>query len=162
MPSARASRGHWLVKSEPGTYAWADLVKDGKTRWDGVRNAQARNNLRAMRVGDRALFYHSSTAPMGVVGLARVCSESYPDPTQFDRKSHGFDPEANRREPRWFLVDVEFVEKFHQIVTLAQLKAEDALKTMMVTQRGARLSVQPVAKDHMQRVLRMASARTRL
>ncbi|HZO11845.1 MAG TPA: EVE domain-containing protein [Polyangiaceae bacterium] len=154
---------YWLLKSEPDVYSIADLARDGRTMWDGVRNYQARNLMRDdMRIGDLALFYHSSTEPMGVVGLARVCSESYPDPTQFDRRSAYFDPEAKSDDPRWYLVDVEHVETFQRIVTLADLKREKALKTMMVTQRGARLSVQPVAKGHMQRVLRMAEANSSL
>jgi predicted RNA-binding protein with PUA-like domain len=160
---AKRARSYWLLKSEPDVYSIDDLERDGRTPWDGVRNHMAKILLRdRMAIDDLALFYHSSTDPMGVVGLARVCSGSYADPTQFDKKSPYFDPDARREEPRWFLVDVEFLEKFQQMVTLRELKAEPALKEMMVTARGARLSVQPVTKEHMKRVLRMAAARTRL
>jgi predicted RNA-binding protein with PUA-like domain len=151
---------YWLVKSEPGSYSIDDLARDGKTRWDGVRNYQARNLLRdGMKPGDSVLFYHSSTDPAGVVGIARVASPGYPDPSAFDRKSKYFDPDSDPKKPAWFVVDVEFVEKLPRIVTLAELKANDTLEGMLVLKRGMRLSVQPVDKAHFDAVVKMARRR---
>ena len=151
---------HWLVKSEPGSYSIEDLARDGKTRWDGVRNYQARNFLRdGMKPGDGVLFYHSSSDPAGVVGIARVASEGYPDPSAFDRKSHYFDPDSDPKKPAWFAVDVEFAERLPRIVTLAELKANEALEGMLVLKRGMRLSVQPVDKAHFDAVVKMAHRR---
>jgi predicted RNA-binding protein with PUA-like domain len=160
---AKKARKYWLVKSEPDVYSIDDLARDGRTPWDGVRNYQARNLMRdQMRLGDLLLFYHSSADPMGVAGVARVASESYPDPTQFERRHKYYDAASTRDEPRWQLVDVEMVERFDALVPLAALKREPALDGMMVTKRGARLSVQPVDKRHFAKVLKMAGARTKL
>lgn len=150
----------WLMKSEPGSYSIDDLARDGKTSWDGIRNYQVRNYMRDdMAVGDWALFYHSSATPPGVVGLARVASQAYPDETAFDPKSRYYDPKSKREDPRWLLVDVEFVERFDEVVTLEALKADPSLAAMMVVQKGMRLSVQPVEADHFEAVLRRAGAR---
>ncbi len=151
------------MKSEPGTYSYADLIRDGRTMWEGVRNYQARNFLRdEVANGDLVLFYHSSTQPVGVAGIARVCSDPYPDPTQFDAKSSYFDPTAKRGDPRWMLVDVEPVEKFDSVVMLSDLKADTDLADMLVVQKGQRLSVQPVEKRHFKRVLVMAKTKTKI
>lgn len=155
-------RSYWLMKSEPDVYSIDTLSRDGRGHWDGVRNYQARNHMRAMRNGDLVLFYHSSVEPPGVAGVARVCREAYPDHTQFDRKSEHYDPNARRDDPRWSMVDVEFVEKFPEIVSLAALKADTALEGMLVIKRGMRLSVQPVSRAHFGRVLELAGAHTRL
>lgn len=152
----------WLMKSEPDVYSIDDLARERRGDWEGVRNYQARNHLRAMRKGDLALFYHSSTEPPGVAGLARICGEARSDPTQFDPKSPYYDPKSTPGAPRWSLVDVEFVEKFPVFVALAQLKADRALEGMLVTRRGMRLSVQPVEPAHFQRALELASAKTRM
>jgi predicted RNA-binding protein with PUA-like domain len=150
------------MKSEPSTYSYDDLVKDSRTMWEGVRNYQARNFMRDdMARGDLALFYHSSAKPTGVVGLMRVCSDPYPDPTQFDAKSKYHDPTSDPDDPRWILVDVEPVEAL-QMVTLADLKAEKSLSDMLVVQKGQRLSVQPVDKKHFKKVLTMAKAKTKI
>lgn len=147
------------MKSEPTTYSFDDLMRDGRTMWEGVRNYQARNHMRDdMAVGDLVLFYHSSADPMGVAGVARVCSEPYPDPTQFDPESPYHDPTARDDDPRWMLVDVEPVEQLPVMVTLADLKARAAFKDMLVVQRGQRLSVQPVLKKHFRRVLTLGQA----
>jgi predicted RNA-binding protein with PUA-like domain len=158
-----AKRRYWLVKSEPEVYSIDALAKDGRTLWDGVRNYQARNYMKdEMAVGDLVLFYHSNADPTGVAGVARVCSETYPDPTQFDRKSEYYDAGAKKDDPRWWLVDVEFVERFAEIVTLEALKADaKALDGMMVIKRGVRFSVQPVDKAHFARVLKLAGAKTK-
>jgi predicted RNA-binding protein with PUA-like domain len=153
----------WLMKSEPKVYGIDDLVRDRRTRWEGVRNYQARNFLRdEMKVGDLALFYHSNADPPGVAGLMRIVREAYPDPTQFDPKSPYYDPDSSQDHPRWLMVDVEIVEKFSTFVPLDALKAEKALEGMLVTRKGQRLSVQPVSKPHFARVLEMAGAKTKI
>ncbi len=148
---------YWLMKSEPSVYAIEDLERDGQTCWEGVRNYQARNLMRdQMRVGDLVLFYHSNADPTGVAGLARVCREAYPDHFAFDPKSSYYDKRSTPDNPVWMMVDVAFVQKFPAVVSLADLKSDSALEGMMVTRRGARLSVQPVEKEHFGRVCNMA------
>jgi predicted RNA-binding protein with PUA-like domain len=158
---AQSKISYWLMKTEPEVYSIDTLAGTGKGSWDGVRNFQARNHMRAMRVGDLALFYHSSTEPPGVAGIARVCREAYPDHTQFDPKNDHYDPKSKREEPRWDMVDVEFVEKLPELVTLAQLKADPKLDGMLVVKRGMRLSVQPVERAHFAHVLKLGRAKTR-
>jgi predicted RNA-binding protein with PUA-like domain len=158
---AQSKIGYWLMKTEPEVYSIDTLAGTGKGSWDGVRNFQARNHMRAMRVGDLVLFYHSSTEPPGVAGVARVCREAYPDHTQFDPKNDHYDPKSKREEPRWDMVDVEFVEKLPELVTLAQLKADPKLDGMLVVKRGMRLSVQPVERAHFAHVLKLGRAKTR-
>lgn len=150
----------WLMKSEPEVYSIDHLARQVRGGWDGVRNFQARNHMRDMRIGDWVLFYHSSTEPPGVAGLARVCREAYPDPTQFDRKNDHYDPKSKPDAPRWSMVDLEFTEKFANLVTLAQLKSDPACTDMLVVRRGMRLSVQPVAAAHFAHVLKLAKAKT--
>ncbi len=141
------AKQYWLMKSEPDVYSIEDLERDGKTHWDGVRNYQARNFMRdRMRVGDGVLFYHSNAKPPGVAGLARVCKEGYPDHTAFDSKDPHFDPKSNPADPRWFMVDVEFVEKFPELLPLPDLREVDGLEEMVLFKRS-RLSVQPVTKE---------------
>jgi predicted RNA-binding protein with PUA-like domain len=149
------AKRYWLMKSEPDSYSIDDLERDGTTHWDGVRNYKARNNMRAMRVGDEVLFYHSSASPPGVVGVARVCRDAYPDPAQFDEKSKYHDAKSTREEPRWDMVDVEFVAKAKETVGLPEIKAEAALADMELVRYG-RLSVQSVKKEEFERVKRMA------
>lgn len=145
----------WLLKSEPGAYSIQDLRRDGRTSWDGVRNYQARNFLRdQIQVGDDVLFYHSNAAPPGVVGTARVVRGGYPDPTALDPADAHFDPKASEEDPRWYMVDIEFVEAFAEIVPLDRLRATPGLEDMLVTQRS-RLSVQPVAPREFEIVRRL-------
>ena len=144
------------MKSEPGEYSIDDLGRDGSEHWDGVRNYQARNLMRdEMSVGDRVLFYHSNDKPPGVVGLAEVVREAYPDHTQFDPDDPHFDPKADPDDPRWFMVDVGFVEKFPRKVSLDELKTHPELADMVLLNRS-RLSVQPVEKNHFDFVLALA------
>jgi predicted RNA-binding protein with PUA-like domain len=150
----------WLMKSEPDVYSIDDLRRDGTEPWEGVRNYQARNFMRDMAKGDLAIFYHSSTKPPGAAGVCRIFREAYPDPTQFDEKSNYYDSKSKREDPRWSMVDVEFVEKFDEMVPLQTMKDDPALEGMRVTQMGSRLSVQPVEKKHFKRVLKIASAKT--
>ena len=106
-----------------------------------------------MKIGDEILFYHSNCKEPGVVGITRVVSEPYPDPTQFDKKSRYYDPKSPKDNPRWILVDVEFVRKLSRNITLAEIKAEKSLEDMILTRRGNRLSVMPVSKKHWNKVL---------
>ena len=160
---AKRARQYWLMKSEPDVYSIDHLEKEGRSGWDGVRNYRARNFMRdQMAVGDLVLFYHSNAKPPGVAGVARVCSEPHPDPTQFDRRSKYHDPKSDRDDPRWHLVDVEFVEKLPRFVALNELKDDPDLEGMWVTRRGMRLSIQPVDPAHFKRVLRLGKARTRV
>jgi len=153
------AKRYWLMKSEPNTYSIDDLARDGRTHWDGVRNYQARNFMRdQMKVGDEVLFYHSNAEPPGVVGIARVVREGYPDHTARDPKSKYFDPKASDEAPRWFMVDVEFVEKFGEIVPLDTLKATPGLENMLVTKKS-RLSVQPVTESEFEIVRRLGRRR---
>ena len=147
--------GYWLMKSEPDVYSIDDMKAEGTGMWEGVRNYQARNFMRAMKVGDKALFYHSNATPPGVVGIVEVAKEAYVDPTQLDPKSKYFD-KKKPDEPRWDCVDVRFVEKFGSTVSLAALKDEPALQEMLVVQKGSRLSITPVLKKHFDKVLKMA------
>jgi predicted RNA-binding protein with PUA-like domain len=134
----------WLLKTEPSTYSIDDLQRERRTMWEGIRNYQARNLLRVdFRVGDSVLVYHSNADPPGVAGVARVVREGYPDPTARDPESRYFDEKASEEDPRWFMVDIEFVERFPGIVPLGALKATPGLENMVVTTKS-RLSVQPV------------------
>ena len=146
---------YWLMKSEADVYSIDQLAADGSTLWDGVRNYQARNNMKQMKVGDLVLYYHSRQNPSAVVGLARVVREAYPDPTQFDPEHKYFDEKSSREEPRWELVDIEFARRFEHPVTLHEVKAEAALADMVLV-NNSRLSVQPVRPDEFERVLKMA------
>lgn len=150
------------MKSEPDVYSIDDLKRDRRQSWDGVRNYQARNFMRDMAVADLAIFYHSSTNPPGAAGVCRVCREAYPDHTQFDENSEYYDPKSDEASPRWWMVDVEFVEKFPELVSLRTMKSDPKLEGMRVIQKGSRLSVQPVEKRHFKRVLELAGAKTKL
>ncbi len=147
---------HWLFKSEPDAYSIDDLRADGTAGWDGVRNYQARNLLRdEIQPGDLVLFYHSNTKPPGVVGVAQVVRGGHPDPTQFDSGSPGYDAKARPEAPRWYQVEIAFVAKLPEPVTLQCIKEDPVLREMMVARRGMRLSVQPVEEAHFARVVRL-------
>ena len=155
-----AQKNYWLMKSEPDVYSIDQLKKDKKTYWDGVRNYQARNIMRdKMKVGDGVLYYHSNCKPPAIVGLARVCSEPYPDPTQFDKRSKYFDEKSTRDKPRWHLVDVEFVEKFSTPLALGDLRENTDLEGMALLRKGQRLSVQPVTAREWKIVCKLAGAK---
>jgi predicted RNA-binding protein with PUA-like domain len=130
---------YWLMKTEPGTYSWDNLVKDKKTHWDGVRNYQARNNMKEMKVGDLVLCYHSVNDKC-VVGIAKIVKEYYQDPTTDDKN--------------WVVVEISPVEPLKNVVTLAQIKADDQLSQMVLV-KNSRLSVQPVRKEEFDRVVAM-------
>ena len=140
--------------SEPDAYSIDDLERDGREMWDGIRNYQARNTMRDdMTVGDEVFFYHSNCKVPAIVGISRVASEPYPDPTQFDPESKYYDPKSSEDDPRWCLVDVEFVRKFEKPITLTELKAHPGLDGMILTRRGNRLSIMPVADEHWDLIL---------
>lgn len=138
---------HWLMKSEPEVYSIDHLKKDKTTLWTGVRNYQARNFMwKEMKLGDLVLFYHSNANPSGVAGLAQVSREATPDPTQLDKKSEYYDPKATVEKPIWYCVQVKFMKKFEQVLSLEELRGHKALATMLVLKKGQRLSVQPVSE----------------
>ena len=153
------ARRYWLFKSEPDVFGWSHLLQspDKTTPWDGVRNYQARNLLRdKIQVGDRGFFYHSRTKPPHIVGVVEITRSGYPDVTQFDPKAKYYDPKANPDEPRWFVVDVRAVAALARPVDLTELKDTPGLESMVVIQKGARLSVQPVTEEEWEIVLRLA------
>ncbi len=147
MPSnaraTMASKNHWLVKSEPGAYSWQDLLRDERTRWEGVRNFEARNNLRAMKKGDRVFYYHSGEGKE-IVGVAKVVAEAYPDPTA--------------KEGDWTVVDLAPERSLEHPVSLATLKADKALAKMALV-RKPRISVVPVLPEEFVRILELAQAK---
>ena len=145
---------YWLMKSEPGDYSIDDLERDGTEPWDGIRNYQARNMIRDdMKIGDEVLFYHSSCKVPGVVGLAKIASGAYPDPTQFDKRSKYYDEKSTEEDPRWLLVDVAFTRKTDRVIPLKELKEHPGLKDFRLNMRGNRLSIFPVSKKHWNIVL---------
>jgi predicted RNA-binding protein with PUA-like domain len=141
-----ANMKYWLMKSEPSEVSIDDAIAAPKqtSPWFGVRNYQARNFMRdQMQTGDGVLFYHSSCAEPGIAGIAEVASSPYPDETQFDKKSHYYDPKATRENPRWILVDVRAIKKI-PLIPLAELRAHAELADMTILKRGNRLSITPV------------------
>jgi predicted RNA-binding protein with PUA-like domain len=150
---------YWLMKCEPETYSIADLERDGKTIWEGVRNYQSRNFLRDdVQAGDGVLFYASNADPAGVTGLATVARAGYPDPFAWKKGSDYFDAASTPENPVWYAVDLAFAERFPGVVPLDELKATRGLEKMMVTQRGARLSIQPVTAKEWEIVVRLGRA----
>jgi len=148
-------RHYWLMKSEPSAFSIDDLIHASQqtTCWDGVRNYQARNFMRSMALGDRVLFYHSNTDPPAAVGIAEVVKTAYTDSTQFDKKDQHYDPESDPSSPRWDMVDIKYVRKFSQPVSLDQLRQEPRLKEMVLLRKGTRLSVQPVTRVEWEYIL---------
>ena len=147
-------RHYWLMKSEPDAFSIDDLKRKKQEAWDGVRNYQARNYMRdGMRVGDKVFFYHSNCAEPGIVGIATVATDAYPDPSQFDPKSKYFDPGSSRDNPRWLLVDVKFAKKLKRTITLKELQRDPVLDGMVLVRKGSRLSVQPVEAGHWEHIL---------
>ena len=155
----KRSPRYWLFKSEPTTYSFANLMaeKGRRTHWDGVRNFQARNLLRdEIKTGDGVLFYHSSTQPMAIVGIAKVVKNGYPDHTAFDPKDNHYDPKSDPENPSWYMVDIAGVKAFPEPLTRDRLKDSKALAKMMLLRRGARLSVQPVTAAEWRAVMKLA------
>ena len=146
---------YWLMKSEPHVYPFSQLVEDGSTHWDGVRNYQARNMMRDdLKLGDMVLFYHSNTKPPHVAGIARVSREGYPDHTSWDPESKYYDEKSSPENPRSIMVDIEAAQEIEK-VSLVDIKANPALEGMPLVQKGQRLSVQPVSKEQFEEICRM-------
>ena len=145
------------MKSEPDVFSIDDLRKKRVGGWDGVRNYQARNFMKDMKVGDKVLFYHSNADPSGVAGLAEVCKTAYPDPTQFDRKSDHHDPKATPDRPIWFQVDLRFAAKLPRFLSLDELRGVPALADMPLFHRS-RLSVQPVTPEQYELIVKLGGA----
>lgn len=149
---------YWLFKSEPDVFGIDHLaaMPDGTEHWDGVRNYQARNFLRdEIKIGDRVLFYHSNAKPPGVVGLATVVKDGYPDHTAFDADAKYYDPKSDPDNPRWYMVDIRFDEKLPRLVSLDEIREVPELAAMPLINRS-RLSVQPVAKAEFNLIVKMA------
>lgn len=136
---------YWLMKSEPDAFSIDDLKRVKVESWDGVRNYQARNMMRDdMKKGDKIFFYHSSCKEPGIVGIAKVEREAYPDHTALDPESKYYDPKSSEDNPRWFMVDVKFVKKFNRTISLAELKQTPQLEDMSLLKKGNRLSIMPI------------------
>lgn len=151
---------YWLFKSEPETFSIADLQHRPKQieHWDGVRNYQARNMLRdKIKKGDLGFFYHSSCTPPGIVGIVEVVKEGYPDFTSWNPDSSYYDPKSTPDKPRWFMVDIKFVEKFPCMITLDEIKQHPLLENMIITRKGNRLSITPVTLSEWKVILKLAS-----
>ena len=151
------SKRFWLMKCEPDAYTIDDLKRDKTTAWEGVRNFQARNFMRdQMQVGDGVLFYASNAEPSGVTGLARIARAGYPDKYSWTKGHHYYDPGSTKDKPLWYMVDIEFVERFPGTLSLETLKHTKGLEKMMVIKKGARLSIQPVTKAEYDIVVKLA------
>jgi predicted RNA-binding protein with PUA-like domain len=146
------------MKTEPDVFSIDTLKKLKRAPWDGVRNFQARNNMKSMKVGDLILFYHSSTEPPGIAGLARVSKEAFPDYTSWDKKSSYYDPRSTKKKPLWYMVEVEFVEKFPTYTTLEEVRNDPRLQNMVLIKRG-RLSVQPVGEKEFDYLVKKGRAK---
>ncbi|MEM1007748.1 MAG: EVE domain-containing protein [Myxococcota bacterium] len=163
MGESKSARQYWLVKSEPEAYSFSDLYieSDQTTCWDGVRNYQARNFMRdQMRLGDGVLFYHSNTSPPGVVGIAEVVREAYPDHTQFEPKALKYDPKSYMNAPRWWMVDIQARLALQSQVTLAQMRREASLSHMRLLQRGNRLSILPTTEADFWTIIQMGGVQS--
>ena len=137
----------WLMKSEPDAYGIDQLQKEGVTLWDGIRNYQARNFMRSMKVGDQAFFYHSNCKPPGIVGMMKVSKIGLVDPTQFDVNSKYYDPKSSKEKPRWDCVEMRYLSTFDHMLSLEILKTKYTPDQLKVVSRGNRLSIIPVSKD---------------
>ena len=147
---------YWLMKTEPDEFGIDDFAsRPNRTEpWDGVRNYQARNMMRdEMKKGDRVFIYHSSCDEPGIVGIARIAREGYPDPTAFDPEDKHYDPKSDPGNPRWYLVDVKLERKLRRTITLAELKVQPSLEGMALVRRGNRLSVMPVSGEEWEHIL---------
>ena len=150
----------WLMKSEPDVFSIDHLAarKGRRAPWDGVRNYQARNFLRAMAVGDLAFFYHSSCAVPGIHGVVRIARAAYPDPTQFDPESEHYDPKSDPADPRWSMVDVALERRFDRPITLDDLRTVPQCSEMLILRRGNRLSITPVTDREWRALMTRAGA----
>jgi predicted RNA-binding protein with PUA-like domain len=150
------SKRYWLMKSEPSSYSIDDLKRNKTTLWDGVRNYQARNLMRDMKLGDQALFYHSNAEPPAVVGVMEISGLAEPDPTQFDSGDSHYDPKATLSNPIWFGVRVKFKKKLAREVSLTEIREQKSLQKMVLLNRS-RLSVQPVSEKEFDVIVELGS-----
>ncbi|MCR4346037.1 MAG: EVE domain-containing protein [Sulfuricaulis sp.] len=148
---------YWLMKSEPQAFSITDLKSRPKKteHWDGVRNYQARNFMRAMKKGDLAFCYHSSCEAPGVYGIIEIARAAYPDPSARDPENHHYDPRSTPERPLWYMVDVRYKREFKRPVTLTAIKMQAALKQMHLVQRGSRLSVMPVTAKQWNTIMKL-------
>ncbi len=146
---------HWLMKSEPDVYGIHHLQQEGTTLWDGIRNYQARNFMRSMKIGDRAFFYHSNAKPPGIVGMMDVIETGITDPSQFDPSNKYFDPRSSLEAPRWDCVRLRYVGTFAQMLSLDQLREQFSVEELPVVRQGNRLSILPVPEDSATRLLEL-------
>ncbi len=151
---------HWAMKSEPDCYGIEHLRKKSPAIWEGCRNYQVRNWMRdTMKVGDLALFSHSSCDPAGPAGVMRIVKQAYPDPTQFDPSSQYYDPKSTKENPRWYAPDVAFVAAFDRVLPLAELRDVPGLEEMMLLKKGMRFSVMPITKKEFEIVVKLAGVK---
>ncbi|TGN06481.1 EVE domain-containing protein [Leptospira ilyithenensis] len=149
---------YWLFKTEPDVFSIDDLEREKISFWEGVRNYQARNYLRdEVKKGDLVLFYHSSTDPTGIVGVAEIVESRIPDPFQFDPNSKYFDPKSKKEDPRWFGVKLKLSKRFTNFLSLAELKTVKGLSKMVLVQKGSRLSIQPVQKSEFDTITKLGN-----
>jgi predicted RNA-binding protein with PUA-like domain len=149
---------YWLMKSEPEVYGIEHLQREGTTLWDGIRNYQARNFMRAMQIGDQAFFYHSNSKPPGIIGLMEVIETQLIDPSQFDPNSKYFDPGATPEKPRWDCVKLRYVSQFERLLSLDSLRESFSPDELGVVKRGNRLSILPVSAASAERLLGLLNA----
>lgn len=151
---------YWLMKSEPDAFGIDDLERMGSDHWDGIRNYQARNMMRDdMKVGDKVFFYHSNCDVPGIVGIAKVVKEAYPDFTAFEPDSKYFDPKSDPENPRWVMVDVAFVRRTKRLISLSELKTKPELENMALVRKGNRLSIMPVSPEEWKFILALEKTR---
>ncbi len=138
---------YWLMKSEPDAYSIKDLRQEAETLWDGIRNYQARNFMRSMKIGDQAFFYHSNTKPPGIVGLMEIIETNLIDPFQFDENSKYYDKKSNKNNPRWDCVKTKYVCEFKNMITLKELSETYTSEELTLVRKGNRLSIMPIKQD---------------
>ena len=138
---------YWLMKSEPDAYSIEDLRTEEKSLWDGIRNYQARNFMRSMKIGDQAFFYHSNTKPPGIVGLMEIIETNLIDPYQFDKNSKYYDKKSKEDNPRWDCVKTKYICEFKSMITLKELSEAYTSEELTLVRKGNRLSIMPIKKD---------------
>ncbi len=137
---------YWLMKSEPDAYSIKDLENEKETLWDGIRNYQARNFMRSMKIGDQAFFYHSNTKPPGIVGLMEIIETNLIDPFQFDESSKYYDKNSSQDNPRWDCVKTKYICEFKNMITLRELSETYTSEELTLVRKGNRLSIMPIQK----------------
>tara|TARA_B100001113_G_scaffold183511_1_gene150374 strand:- start:323 stop:814 length:492 start_codon:yes stop_codon:yes gene_type:complete len=155
-PNSMAAKNisYWLMKSEPEAYSIKDLKDEQVTLWDGIRNYQARNFMRSMKIGDQAFFYHSNTKPPGIVGLMEVIETNLVDPFQFDKSSKYYDKKSMRENPRWDCVKTKYICEFKNMITLKELSETYTSEELTLVRKGNRLSIMPIKKDIAKQLLK--------